>query len=346
MRIYIWGAGTYARQVFKSGLKYELSGFVETIKCKNHFEGKNVFSPDEIKSNYDTLIVAIKNTKDIQTYLSNNGFDFSRILFMSGSSQVESNLELAKKILSEENLGRYIGLYNLIEESFFFDDKKKYHSLNKRLSFAISDENDYPIITDKYDEAGTVNNYFWQDLWAAKLIFMNKPKQHYDIGSRLDGFIAHVLTCGIPVSMVDIRPFPEEIEGLETIVDDATQLNMLADESVDSLSALCSLEHFGLGRYGDPIDPEACFVCFENIQKKLAKNGHLYISVPIGEEKVLFNAHRVFFASTIVKCFHKLSLVEFSCTFGGKLEKNIDIYKYDNAKGRGERYGLFHFVKK
>ena len=49
------------------------------------------------------------------------------------------------------------------------------------------------------------------------------------------------------------------------------------------MSALCSLEHFGLGRYGDAIDPEACFKCFDQIQKKLKKGGNLYISLPVGQ---------------------------------------------------------------
>ena len=60
------------------------------------------------------------------------------------------------------------------------------------------------------------------------------------------------------------------------------------------MSALCSLEHLGLRRYGDKIDPEACFKCFDAIQKKARKGGKLYISVPIGKECVEFNAHLFF----------------------------------------------------
>ena len=56
------------------------------------------------------------------------------------------------------------------------------------------------------------------------------------------------------------------------------------DNSISSFSALCSIEHFGLGRYGDPIDPEACFKCFDNIQSKIARSGLLYLSVPVGKD--------------------------------------------------------------
>ena len=140
--------------------------------------------------------------------------------------------------------------------------------------------------------------------------------------------------------------FPEGIEQLYTIVDDATSLHQVPDESIESMSALCSLEHFGLGRYGDPIDPEACFKCFANIQKKLKKGGRLYISLPIGKERVEFNAHRVFYASTVLACFNTLHLEEFSCTSQGKIEYDVDIHRYDNDPHNGEyRYGLFSFIK-
>lgn len=90
------------------------------------------------------------------------------------------------------------------------------------------------------------------------MVFNNRPEIHYNIGSRLDGFIAHILAMGIPVKMIDIRPFPTEIEGLDTIVDDVTCLRQFEDNSIESLSALCSLEHFGLGRYGDGRNGESC----------------------------------------------------------------------------------------
>ncbi|MCI9446059.1 MAG: DUF268 domain-containing protein [Lachnospiraceae bacterium] len=42
------------------------------------------------------------------------------------------------------------------------------------------------------------------------------------------------------------------------------------------------------------------------MQKKLKRGGKLYLSVTVGNEHVEFNAHRVFYASTIVDCFDKM----------------------------------------
>ena len=67
------------------------------------------------------------------------------------------------------------------------------------------------------------------------------------------------------VILIDIRPLGKEIDGLEFIKADATNLENIDDNSIESISALSSIEHFGLGRYGDEVDPEACFKCFEAI---------------------------------------------------------------------------------
>lgn len=349
MEVYIWGAGKLARKLINRGIHADIKGFIETYKTKDIFMEKKVYSPDEIDQNYDAIIVANAFPNEVWSYARNvKEIDRDRMIFMNCCLYVDprNNLPLKREILGEANYGVYVAAYDIFEDSFFAADKVKYRLLNKRPTFEQDDRNDYPIIKDKYDDAGTVNNYFWQDLWAARLIYQNMPKEHYDIGSRLDGFIAHVLAMDIPVKMIDIRPFPEEIDGLETIVDDATELREFADDSIESLSALCSLEHMGLGRYGDPIDPEACFKCMEQIQNKLKIGGKLYIAVPIGKEKVHFNAHRCFFAQTIIDCFHKLKLLEFSCTAGGKLERNVDIHKYDEAIDKGNyRFGLFYFIR-
>jgi len=50
-----------------------------------------------------------------------------------------------------------------------------------------------PCLHDRYEEGGTTKSeYFWQDLLVARWIFAAKPQRHVDIGSRVDGFVAHV----------------------------------------------------------------------------------------------------------------------------------------------------------
>lgn len=347
-RVYIWGTAKLARMVMNHTRENEVLGFIETVKRREVFMGKKVYQFDEELEDYDAIIVANHYSDAIYETAKKSNLSAEKFIFMTRchGGKEDVNNEWVRKILGEDIYQIYLAERGCIEGSFYQTDKELYTKLNKRKNFDFVEEYKYPIISDKYDCAGNVGSYFWQDLWAAKLIHKNLPKEHYDIGSSLSGFIAHVLSFGIPVHMIDIRPFPTEIEGLDTIVADATNMDVFEDESIESLSALCSLEHFGLGRYGDPVDPEACFKCFESIQRKLKQGGHLYISVPVGKEHLEFNAHRVFYASTIVDCFRKLELIEFSTAWDSIIERNVEIHKYDEEYSRGGRFGLFHFVKR
>jgi len=233
-----------------------------------------------------------------------------------------------------------------VYKQFLQNDITIWTKKNKRDTFSYQKKYAYPILTDRFCEAGKLNSYFWQDLWAARKIYAAKPGVHCDIGSRIDGFIAHLCAFGQTVHLLDIRPLATKIPGVKFVQCDATNLDAIQDESIESLSALCSLEHFGLGRYGDPIDPEACFKCFAAIQKKIRRGGRVYISVPVGKEHLEYNAHRVFYASTIVKAFKSLSLSEYSVTHNADIEYNVDIHKYDDClEWGGERFGLFAFEK-
>jgi hypothetical protein len=201
----------------------------------------------------------------------------------------------------------------------------------------------YPILTDFNDEAGVAGgHYFYQDLWAAKKIFQRRPNSHIDIGSRFDGFIAHLLVF-MPVTVVDIRPLTSDVPGLTFIRDDATDLRQLNDGTVKSLSSLHAAEHFGLGRYSDRIDPDACFTFMAALQRVLAPGGILYFSVPLGRERVEFNAHRVFAPNTILKQFSSLELRSFSSI--GDDGKLYDTCDPEAAASNEFSCGLFEFAK-
>lgn len=132
-----------------------------------------------------------------------------------------------------------------------------YKRSNHEESFAVIKDYLYPCLYDRFGSSATVSSYFWQDLWAAKKIAEAKPLEHYDIGSRVDGLIAHLASFRGGIKCVDIRPQKSFIEGVQFIQADATNLEGIPSDSIESISALCSLEHFGLGRYGDEVDPDA-----------------------------------------------------------------------------------------
>jgi SAM-dependent methyltransferase len=203
----------------------------------------------------------------------------------------------------------------------------------------------HPVLSDYDADAGVANgHYFHQDLWAARRIFATRPDHHLDVGSRIDGFVAHLLVF-MPVAVVDVRPLNAEIAGLQFVRGDATSLDAWADNSVMSISSLHAVEHFGLGRYGDPIDPSGSSQAMAALARILAPGGRLYFSVPIGKERIEFNTHRVFAPETILRTFrqHSLQLVAFAAVNDfGELIQGAEPSSFSMAQ---YSCGLFEFTK-
>ena len=153
----------------------------------------------------------------------------------------------------------------------------------------------YPCLQDKHAASGKASgHYFHQDLLVARRIFSRNPETHVDVGSRVDGFVAHVAAFR-SLCVLDIRQLRTTIPNVEFIQADV--MGDIPDALVgccDSLSCLHALEHFGLGRYGDPVRYDGYLAALDNLGKLLRSGGRLYLSVPIGPQRIEFNAHRVF----------------------------------------------------
>ncbi len=159
--------------------------------------------------------------------------------------------------------------YNALLLSLGFDLKKLLHSFrglpyyfndfrvlkrqrkNSSKQFVFGKPN--LCLDDRFAESGNVKgHYFYQDWLVASRIFQNNPEIHVDVGSRVDGFVAHVASFR-SIRVIDIRPLTTHIPQIDFVSADLMQ--PLKDELIDccdSLSCLHTLEHFGLGRYGDP----------------------------------------------------------------------------------------------
>jgi hypothetical protein len=68
----------------------------------------------------------------------------------------------------------------------------------------------------------------------------------------------------------------------------------LTDEKFDVVLSISSFEHDGLGRYGDPLDPEGDLKAMNNARKRMKNDGFLILCVPIGQDCLVWNAHRVY----------------------------------------------------
>jgi hypothetical protein len=187
-----------------------------------------------------------------------------------------------------------------------------------------------------YDaQAGSASgHYFHQDLLVASFIHKSNPARHIDIGSSIDGLVAHVASFR-KIEVMDVRQLKST--GHENIVffqADLMDQNNARQNITDSISCLHAIEHFGLGRYGDPIDPDGHKKGFNNLLRMLETNGTLYISFPIGKTNAVhFNAHRVFHPQDILTWSNpenKLELIRFDYVDDkGDLHQDVDLKSED-----------------
>ena len=255
-------------------------------------------------------------------------------------------------------------IYNLMV-LFGFDPVKTYRSLkgipyylrnfralkkqvNTSGSFPFSTP--YPCLRDRFEESGSAQgHYFYQDLLVANRININNPSKHVDVGSRIDGFVAHVAAFRA-LEVLDIRPLSNNIKNVRFAQADLMKpVNAELVDYCDSLSCLHAIEHFGLGRYGDTVDFNGYLSGFENLGRILEKGGKLYFSVPIGPQRIEFDAHRVFSIRFLLDLFegnYKVDHFSFIDDVGD-LHEDVPLNESDVDNNYGCHYGcgIFEMTK-
>ncbi|MFC4767270.1 DUF268 domain-containing protein [Effusibacillus consociatus] len=224
--------------------------------------------------------------------------------------------------------------------------------LDERLLKYVSDLNEYfrlagdpdipfvftPILGEDVPETPIPDHhYFYQDTWCARKVFENQPEYHVDVGSS--ALLVGILSQFTRVCSIDIRPLPVELKGLECRKGSILELPF-GDREIKSISSLCVVEHVGLGRYGDEIDPLGSEKAIYELKRVLAPEGNLYLSVPIGIERIVFNAERIFDLKKFLALFSDFRLVEAAFIYGNKL---ISLEEWEQMSSKQETVGLFHF---
>lgn len=212
-----------------------------------------------------------------------------------------SGIDIKQILLSLRGITNYFNNYSKIKAEIN----------NTKTDFPIKNLN--PCLADRYDKAGSLPlHYFYQDIHIAQKIFENNPVKHVDIGSRIDGFVAHVASFR-EIEIFDIRSMNIGVNNIKFVKADLSELNFVLENYCDSISCLHVIEHFGLGRYGDTIDINGHIKGLNNIYKILKPGGKFYFSTPIGEQRIEFDAHRVFSVQYLLDLFYgKYSVESFS----------------------------------
>jgi hypothetical protein len=221
----------------------------------------------------------------------------------------------------------------------YFKALSDYRNLDPNVKIGFADLQ--PCLGDWTVSTPFDPHYFYQGAWAARKLKKTAPEKHIDIASSV--LMVSVLSGFIDTVFVDYRPLKANLSGLNSIPGDILALPF-EDKSVNSLSCLHVIEHIGLGRYGDPLDPLGSLKAAKELQRILEQGGNLLVSLPIGRERICFNAHRVHSPSGVLELFSSLRFVDFSYVDdAGVFHENAQL---DQANHLDYGCGLFHFQKK
>jgi len=168
---------------------------------------------------------------------------------------------------------------------------------------------EYACLDDNTGTTPIEPHYTYHPAWAARVLARINPTKHIDISSTTH--FGTIVSAFVPVEFYDYRPANIHLSNYTSGKADLTNLNFETN-SIESLSCMHTVEHIGLGRYGDPIDVNGDIKAMKELERVVAINGNLLFVVPIGNPKIEFNAHRIYPYDTIIKAFSALALREFS----------------------------------
>ncbi len=234
---------------------------------------------------------------------------------------------------------------NLSLKRRFRRDFLKFKGLSESIErgFDLRWENRLPFLHDWSDSMEFDRQYLFHTAWASRVLARTRPDLHVDVSSYV--FFASIVSAFIPVRYLEFRSFDLGLSNLES--DQANLLSLpLEDNSVGSMSCMHVLEHIGLGRYGDPIDPEGDLKAIAEIKRVMKPGGDLLVVVPVGHQEIRFNAHRIYNSGQFSSYFNGYETLEFALIPDNPAEGNIVVMPSDellNAQVYG--CGCFWFRK-
>lgn len=200
-----------------------------------------------------------------------------------------------------------------------------------------------PMLSDRTSVMGFDAHYVYHTAWAARVLKELAPKEHVDVSSSI--IFCGIASAFLPIRHYDYRTPILELPGLECGSQDLTQLSF-ADNSIASLSCMHVIEHIGLGRYGDPIDPVGDELAARELMRVLAPGGNLLIVVPVAERaRIRFNGHRIYSLQKVKALFAGLEAVEFSFLNDSKGNRFTRHATEDDIQGSDYGCGCFVFRK-
>jgi SAM-dependent methyltransferase len=224
--------------------------------------------------------------------------------------------------------------------SRFKQDYKQFLRLDVSKRFPLSEEDFYPCLDDNTSTTHFDAQYIYHPAWAARIINEAKPELHTDISSTL--YFCTIVSAFVKTEFYDYRPAILNLGNLSCKQADLTDLPFETN-SLKSLSCMHTIEHVGLGRYGDPIWPDGDLKAISELKRVCAIGGNLLIVVPVGKKRIQFNAHRIYNPFEVISYLDGFTLKNFALiTDNGEYIQSADL---SEAAKQHYGCGCFWFEK-
>jgi len=236
------------------------------------------------------------------------------------SDLIHNNVEPSKKTKVNQagTLGRLIGELKKVKQKFNINYLIRYKTYQEQFNifkathgqrFKVLSKDKRPCLNDKDATTSFDKHYTYHTAWAARKLSDVMPAEHIDISSLT--YFSTLVSAFIPIKFYDYRPANIELDNLKCEHADILSLPF-KDSTIESLSCMHVVEHIGLGRYGDPLDVEGDLKAIAELKRVVASKGNLLFVVPVGQAKIMFNAHRVYSYNQIMSYFQGFELKEFT----------------------------------
>ena len=243
-------------------------------------------------------------------------------------------IDIIKRLSFVQAMPAYIKLSNWRHFIYNFYNFRRLSAEGAK-RFTLSWNDIYPCLGDRTPKTHFNRHYVYHIGWAARILAKLKPEFHVDISSNLH--FCSVLSAFIPVKFYDFRPADLKLSQLSTERADLVALPF-EDNSVHSLSCMHVVEHVGLGRYGDKLDPDGDLKAIGELQRVVASGGSLLFVVPVGKPRIMFDAHRIYAHEQIISYFSSMNLREFALISDDPEEDGI-IYDANPELVNSQDYG-------
>lgn len=211
--------------------------------------------------------------------------------------------------------------------------------------FKLDKSNWHMCLDDNTAFTGFDRHYVYHPAWASRIIRDLNPQKHIDISSTLH--FCSMLSAFIPVDFYDYRPAKLHLDNLKSLAGDLMNLPFESN-SIHSISCMHTIEHIGLGRYGDPMDYNGDIKAINELKRVVALGGNILFVVPLGaDDTICFNAHRIYSKKQVLELFSDMELKEFALIPEDENDGGLIVNPDDNLLNK-QFYacGCFWFQKK